>query len=152
MSKLLRDFIREEFVQKSWLRRPKGQGLADISDELQTQRQDNIKDAKKDVQGDVQGLRRVLSTSMSFKQMKDAIERFGETPSSVASDPTMLARAVKEGDIDEIRRQLTTGLEKWETEMLKWSEPSENNPNSMVSHPTRVVVAGGTTGKRSMGV
>lgn len=147
---ILKQFIKEELVKPSWLRRPRGKGLADVSDQVKQWRSDMFKSAKDDVSGETDQLLRKLSSANDIKSMLKAVADFGEEPNEIALDATMLSQAIQSNDIDSARTQLTSGLQKWKTEMMKWSK--EDDDSSLTGHPTRSVGAGGTTGKRSMGV
>lgn len=122
--------------------------LADVSDEIEQWRQDMFSTATDDVQSNIERLRHTLSTVMSVEQMVSAVGDFGEDVNEIALDPTTFAQAVKDDDVDEVRRQLTSGLEKWETEMLKWSEQNNYDTSTLVGHPSRTVKMGGSSFKR----
>lgn len=149
--KILKQFIREEATWSYWMRRPRNNNLGDVSDVLSHDREEMLASAQNDAAADVQRLRHQIAIATDISKIRDAINDFGEQPSDIASDPTAFSRAVKERDIDEIRRQLLSGLERWETEMLKWSDHDDYDTSTLSAHPMRSVKLGGNSFKRPNG-
>lgn len=152
---LLQNFIslllNEDRAFTYWLRRPRASAIPDVSDEIEQQRRAAFESTKDDVSVDLGRLKHTLASSTSIKQLIAAIEDMGESAIDVALDPTLFAQAVKKGDIDEVRRLLIAGLEKWKDEMLKWSEQNDYDTSSLAGHPMRDVGMGGNMARRSIG-
>lgn len=148
--RLLCEFINEEIAFNYWMRRPRNSKSPDVSAEIETQRQAVFDQVSDDAKTRVDALRHTITTSMSIKQMMGAVRSFGDSIED-SIDPAMLKRAIDDDDVDEVRRQLISGLERWEVETMKWSEHNNYDTSSLVGHPMRTPNGGGNAFKKKNG-
>lgn len=166
--KILKKFIREEFVAtSSWLRRPK-QGLSrvpssvsvspalmstpistiDVSDDIEQQRQSLYSSIAGDFTSSVDSLRHTLETLSDVDMLLNAMEAFGEDPRELVQDPTELDQAVRKDDVENVRRMLLNALDKWSSDKLRSSEQDDYDGDTLLGHPMRSVKGGGFSFKR----
>lgn len=148
--KLLRQYIREELITNFWLRRQKGSAMPALGDQIKKQREEVFDSASDDLETKIENLKHAIEVSNTIDEIIKAVKTASVAKiSELALDPSLLSIAIKDKNLDQVKRLLLDGIKRWKDETLKWSKADDLDTTTLMGHPMRTPSLGGPSrGKR----